>query len=171
MGMIRSLENLRPLSEYCMVHKLSTDSGMKGFLEKYNYFHDALLESVEFSSNDFFSGKPPAHTITRQFNAALSIYHYNFQKNLSQAIYCVSMELHGLGAFSLCSGDGDKPSRHWALTRVGIDPLINTPDRWRMTIIGEKLDAITAKWTKTNLAQIEFAYLVFKVRPCKSVKR
>lgn len=154
-----------------MEHKLSTDSGIKGFLEKYNYFHDALLASVEFSSNDYFFGKPPALTITKQFNAALSIHHYNYQENPSQTISYISMKLHGLGLFSLCSGDGEEPSRHWALTKIEIDPLKDTPGRWLMTITGEKLNAVTKKWVKANLAQIEFAYLVFKVLPCRSPGR
>lgn len=150
-----------------MVHKLSTDPGIKGFLEKYNYFHDALLTSVKFSSNDYFSGKPPAHTITGKFSAAFSMYHYNYLENPAQIIQSVSIELHGLEALSFCSGDGEEPSRHWALTKIEIDPLKGTPGRWVMTIIGEKLDVASKKWIKTNLAQIEFTYLVFRSLPCK----
>lgn len=144
---------------------------MKGFLEKYNYFHDALLESVKFSSNDYFSGKPPVLTITRQFNATLNVHHYNYQKNPDQTLSCVLMELHGLGAFSFCSGDGTEPSKHWALTRIEIAPLKNAPAMWRMTVTGENLNATAEKWEKTILAQIEFAYLVFRVLPCKNMSR
>ena len=154
-----------------MEHKLSAHSEMNGFLEKYNYFHDALLKSVKFSSNDFFSDKPPNLEITGQFNAALSIHHYNYLENTGQTIYCISVELCELGLFSFCSTDGEERSRHWALTKIEIDPLKDAPGRWLMTIISNTLDVVTGKWIKMNLAQIEFAYLVFRVVPRKSTNQ
>lgn len=140
---------------------------MKSFLEKYNYFHDALLASVEFSSNDYFSGKPPALTITGQFNAALTVYHYNYREKPDQATCCISIELHGLGQLSFCSGDGEERSRHWALTEIKIDPAKDTPGRWFMTLVTEKLDAATGKWIKTDLAKFEFKNFAFKILSCK----
>lgn len=142
-----------------MTHKLATNTEMMRFLEKYNHFHDALLTSVKFSSSDYFSGKPPALIITGQFNAALTIHHYNYQENPGQRICYISMELHNLGSLSFCSGDGEEKSRHWTLTDMKISPAKDTPGKWLMTLITEKLDVPTGKWMKADLAQFEFKEL------------
>ncbi len=151
-----------------MGKRLNTNSEIKAFLEKYNYFHDALLSSVQFFSDDYFSGKPPALTITSQFNAAVSICHYNYQENQEQTIYSVLIKLHALGSFSLHSDDREQSARHWALTKIEIAPLKDRPERWLMTIKGEKLDEATEKWAKADLARIEFAYLTYRVLPYKN---
>lgn len=147
-----------------MRHKLSTEAGMKSFLEKYNYFHDALLASVKFSSEDYFFDKPPKLEITGQFSAVLSIDHYNYSENTSQKTFRISVELGELGALSFNSVDAKEPFRHWAITKIEITQMKHAPGRWLMTIISQKIGTVSAvrEWVKTNLAQIEFGSLVWR---------
>ena len=142
-----------------MPKKLATHAEIQGFLQKYNFFHDALLKAVRFTSDDYFSGKSQALSITGQFKANLTIYHYNYLTNKARKPRRFSLDLSGLGDFPFSSPGGDTPSRHLALTKIEVGAAKNIPDMWLMVAWGNKYDPIGAKWGKVKLAQIEFSSL------------
>lgn len=146
-----------------MYKELTTYAEIKGFLREYNFFHDALLQVVKFTSSDRFQGKAQSLSITDQFKAELTICHYNYLANKDRKVRRFYLELSGLGNFSFSSPGGRSPARHLALTRIEFAAAKGLPGMWLMCIWGNRYDAAGGKWKKAKLAEIQFLKLVVKL--------
>lgn len=146
-----------------MYKEFTTHAEIEGFLREYNFFHDALLKAVKFTSGDRFQGKAQNLSITDQFKAELTICHYNYLANKDRKVRRFYLELSGLGNFSFSSPGGRSPARHLALTKIEVAAAKDLPGMRLMSVWGNKYDTIGKKWEKVKLAEIEFLKLVVKL--------
>lgn len=131
------------------------------FLEKYNFFHDALLKAIRITSGDRFLGKARDLAITDRFKADLTLHHYNYLENEGRKARRFSLELSGLGNFCLNSPGGKSPARHLALTRIEVSAANARSGLMCLSLWGDRYNDAGKKWVRVKLADFEFSGFSF----------